>query len=113
MGWAQPSGRRGPGPAFGDPRVMALAGALASCGLIVGGFTNKTLRPRIPGSHRYRVTDSGLRTAIFISRVHTRLLQPGLASLLDEAAVPTPLRRHLDHFTDAVDQIAREHNLAA
>ena len=68
---------------------------------------------RIPGTHRYRVTDTGLRTAIFLSRVHTRLLQPGLAYLLDDGAIPTPLRRHLDRFTDAVDQLARDHNLAA
>ncbi len=26
---------------------MALAGALATCGLIVGGFTTKTLRPLV------------------------------------------------------------------
>ncbi|MGH3975835.1 MAG: hypothetical protein ACRDS9_21270 [Pseudonocardiaceae bacterium] len=68
---------------------------------------------RIPATHRYRVTDRGLRTAIFLSRVHTRLLQPGLAHLLDDAAIPTPLRQHLDRFTDAVDQLARDHHLAA
>ncbi len=47
---ARPSlvdGRRAPALRFGDPRVMALAGALASCALIIGGFTNKTLRPRV------------------------------------------------------------------
>ena len=37
--------RRAPALRFGDPRVMALAGALCSVGLLVGGFTNKTLRP--------------------------------------------------------------------
>lgn len=41
------AGRRAPALRFGDPRVMALAGALATCGLIVGGFTNKTLRPLV------------------------------------------------------------------
>jgi len=49
---ARPSlvdGRRAPALRFGDPRVMALAGALATCGLIVGGFTNKTLRPLVAG----------------------------------------------------------------
>ena len=28
---------------------MALAGALASCGLLVGGFSNQTLRPLVAG----------------------------------------------------------------
>ena len=28
---------------------MALAGALASCGLVVGGFSNQTLRPLVAG----------------------------------------------------------------
>ena len=49
---ARPSledGRRAPALRFGDPRVIALAGALASCGLLVGGFSNKTLRPLVSG----------------------------------------------------------------
>ena len=29
---------------------MALAGALASCGLVVGGFSNQTLRPAAGGA---------------------------------------------------------------
>ena len=68
---------------------------------------------RIPGSHRYQVTDRGLRIAIFLSRVHARLVRPGLSSLLDDAAIPTPLRRHLDRFTTAVHDLAREHKLVA
>ena len=43
------AGRRAPALRFGDPRVMALAGALASCGLVVGGFSNQTLRPLVAG----------------------------------------------------------------
>ncbi len=37
-------GRRAPALRFGDPRVMALAGALSACVLVVGGFTNRSLR---------------------------------------------------------------------
>jgi hypothetical protein len=68
---------------------------------------------RIPGSHRYRVTDHGLRIALFLTRVHTRLLRPGLAQLLDDAAIPTPLRRRFDRFNDAIDNHARETRLIA
>lgn len=39
---------------------------------------------RIPHSHRYRVTDFGLRTALFFTRTYTRILRPGLAQALPE-----------------------------
>ena len=38
---------------------------------------------RIPGSHRYRVTDTGLHHAMLLTHIHTRLLPPGLAQLTD------------------------------
>jgi len=41
------AGRRAPALRFGDPRVMALAGALAMTGNIIGGFSNKSLRPLV------------------------------------------------------------------
>jgi len=34
---------------------------------------------RIPKSHRYRLTATGLRTALFYTRVYARVLRPGLA----------------------------------
>src|SRR6516225_5978426 len=34
---------------------------------------------RIPQSHRYRVTDTGLRIALFFTRTYARILRPGLA----------------------------------
>ena len=42
-------GRRAPGLRFGDPRVMALAGALASTLCAVTGITNESLRALITG----------------------------------------------------------------
>lgn len=38
---------------------------------------------RIPKTHRYRITDTGLHHAMLITHIHTRLLQPGLAQLTD------------------------------
>lgn len=38
---------------------------------------------RIPHSHRYRVTDSGLTTAHFLTAIHDRLLPTRLAQLTD------------------------------
>jgi hypothetical protein len=68
---------------------------------------------RIPGTHRYQVTNHGLHIAIFLTRVHNRVLQPGLTDLLDRQAIPTRPRRHLDQFTNAIDETARQRNLAA
>ena len=38
---------------------------------------------RIPRTHRYRLTDTGLHHAMLLTHVHTRLLLPGLAQLTD------------------------------
>ena len=39
---------------------------------------------RIPHSHRYRVTDLGIRVALFFTKVHGRILRPGLSQLFDD-----------------------------
>jgi hypothetical protein len=44
---------------------------------------------RIPRTHRYQVTDSGLRHALFLTRLHARFLRRGLAEL---TAQPRPSR---------------------
>lgn len=38
---------------------------------------------RIPHSHCYRVTDLGIRVALFFTKVHGRILRPGLSQLFD------------------------------
>jgi hypothetical protein len=38
---------------------------------------------RIPHTHRYRVTDLGVRVALFLTKVHSRILRPGLSQLFD------------------------------
>ena len=69
---------------------------------------------RIPGSHRYRVTDTGLHHAMLLTHVHTRVLQPGLAQLLDPAPPrPTPLRSAARAYQNALDQFVQEAELAA
>ena len=68
---------------------------------------------RIEGTHRYTVTDHGLRLAVYLTRVHRRLLCNGLADLLDQHAIPTPARRALDRFSAAVDRNIHEHRLIA
>jgi hypothetical protein len=69
---------------------------------------------RIPGSHRYRVTDTGLHHAMLLTHVQTRILQPGLAQLLDPAPPgPTRLRAAARAYQNALDQLTGEAELAA
>ena len=49
---------------------------------------------RIPRPHRYRPTETGLRTALFFTRTHARLLRPGGRLLsLDFDRPAHPLKR--------------------
>ena len=108
---------------FGDPRAMALAGALAVFIHAVAGFTNKSLRglvagllgrdyttnqmtydlrrlrvhgliQRIPKTNTYTLTPDGVKAAIFYSKVHDRLLRP-LVAAADQPPAPIELRRAL------------------
>jgi hypothetical protein len=64
---------------------------------------------RIPKTHRYRLTDFGLRTAVFCTRVYARIFRHGIGMVLPTTSpVPNPLLRcfdKLDHEIAAwVDQ---------
>ena len=114
-------GRRSPALRFGDPRVMALLGALC-VGLNALGFTNRSLRAQVshllgvaytanqagydlarlrsnglihrrPSTNTYDLTPDGQRVAIFYTKVHDRLLRPLLAA--DQPPAPIELRHAL------------------
>jgi hypothetical protein len=114
-------GRRSPALRFGDPRVMALLGALC-VGLNALGFTNRSLRAQVshllgvaytvnqasydlsrlrsnglitrrPGTNTYDLTPEGQRVAIFYTKVHDRLLRPLIAA--DQPPAPPEIRRAL------------------
>src|SRR6267154_2329861 len=54
---------------------------------------------RIPKTFRYRVTQFGLRVALFFTRTYTRLLRPGLAAALPEKpSLETSLQRAFDNL---------------
>jgi hypothetical protein len=125
----QPSvvdGQRSPALRFGDPRVMALAGALAIAPTLVPGFTNRTLRARVSAflgspysqaqasydlrrlrleglvvrlehSITYVLTADGQRVAISYTKVHNRLLRPLLAA--DRPPAPLPVDRRFAPWT--------------
>jgi len=69
---------------------------------------------RIPKTHRYRVTDLGMRIAVFFTRALNRLLRPTLAGIMPEAPPGTDrLRRDFDRLQAAIDNRIREVKLAA
>ena len=50
---------------------------------------------RLPKTHRYRLTDDGLRTALFYTRVYSRILRPAMAPIIPATSANSPasLRR--------------------
>jgi hypothetical protein len=64
---------------------------------------------RIPHTFRYHVTDTGLRTALFLTRVHDRVLRTGLAEITDPSPpLPTPLRHAARTYEAAIADLARQ-----
>ena len=133
-------GRRTPALRFGDPRVMALAGALCQTLLAATGFTNKNLRVliagllgtaytpgqmtydlrrlrlgglirRLPHTNRYTLTEDGIRIAVFYTKVYNRLLVPLTAA--NQAQAPPELRGALAAITRHVDDYANRARLPA
>jgi len=125
-------GRRTPALRFGDPRVMALAGALCATLLAAAGITNKNLRalmtgllaaPYTPGqmtydlrrlrlaglirriehANRYVLTPDGVKMAVFYAKLHNRLLRPLMAA--DQPQAPPGLRQALR----AIDQHVQDY----
>ena len=69
---------------------------------------------RIPHTFRYRVTRTGLRSAMFLTRVHDRVLRTGLAEITDPSPpAPTALRAADRTYQAALDDLTRKASLAA
>ena len=125
-------GRRAPALRFGDPRVQALAGALANVLFAATAITNKSLRAlmagllaspysmnqasydlarlrlnglitRVPDHNRYTLTPDGQQFAIFYTKIHDRVLRPLLAAR-DQPHAPPHLRAALHTIDQAIDQ---------
>lgn len=68
---------------------------------------------RTPSSFSYRVTNFGLRVALFLTRTYNRLLRPGLAAALPTlSSIPTPLHRAFDALTAQIDSAIKQAQLA-
>ena len=119
---ADAEGRRTPALRFGDPRVTALAGALAATLTAATGITSKSLRALITGllhasytpgqmtydlrrlrlaglidriehTNGYILTPDGIKFAVFYTKLHNRLLRPLTAA--NDPPAPLPLRQAL------------------
>jgi predicted MarR family transcription regulator len=69
---------------------------------------------RLSGRHRYQLTDQGVRTAMFYTRVYHRILRPGLAVLSPEAIDQVAaLNRRFTAMNDAINSWCDKAKLAA
>jgi hypothetical protein len=69
---------------------------------------------RIPGTHRYRVLDYGLRATLFFSRSYARILRPGLAIVMPQKLPDdSRLRAAFDNLETAMNRWCEEAKLAA
>jgi hypothetical protein len=68
---------------------------------------------RIPHTHRYAVTDDGLRAAVVLTQTQNRLLGPALAATVDPQTDFPALHRKLDQLQNLLDDYAKRQGLAA
>src|SRR5262249_54052996 len=68
-------------------------GRLAALASVPAGARDEVATTFRDGTHRSRVADIGLRTALFFTRTHARVLCPGLASVLPRPPSTAALRR--------------------
>jgi len=69
---------------------------------------------RIPNSHRYRVTESGGRAALFCTRTINRILRAGLAEVMPpNAETDTTLRRCFDRLNNAIEEWLEQQKVPA
>ena len=136
---ADADGRRTPALRFGDPRVMALAGALCAVVHTITGFTNRSLRAqvstqpgmpytmsqmsydlrrlrlkglitRLPHSNTYVLTFDGIRVAVFYTKLQNRLLRPLLEA--DKPPAPIDARRALATLQRCVNEYVHHARIA-
>ena len=138
------AGLPAPALKFGQPRVTALLNALCHFLWTADGLTNAQLRPlvacllgtpyttrqmgydlrrlirkglltRLDQQHRYVLTPYGRRVALFLTKVHARVLRPGLQALDLRfiAQVPPPLRTTFTALDRAIDAHIAEAQIAA
>jgi predicted MarR family transcription regulator len=62
----------------------------------------KGLIERIGKSHRYHLTDLGIKVVTFFTKLYHRLFAPGLAAVLPDQAFPSDLANALNRVTEVL-----------
>jgi len=68
---------------------------------------------RIPRTHTYLVTDSGLRTALFLTKLYSRVLRPGSAPQASASRDASPHSPGLQRLHAALDRLISDARIAA
>lgn len=69
---------------------------------------------RIKRTHRYRVTPSGMRVALFLTKLHARILRPGLVTALRPDVAGSPmLLRAFQQFDKALNSWLAQARIAS
>lgn len=69
---------------------------------------------RVPGTHRYQVTDTGTRYALFLAKLQARLIPQGLTELLDQnSPQPTALARAHKAYDKALHHLCAQNRIAS
>lgn len=70
---------------------------------------------RIPGTHRYEVTPEGLRICLFLTKVHVRVIRPGVSEFMDGCpkAPNRPVANAMRQLDRSMEQLIAEAKLAA
>jgi hypothetical protein len=69
---------------------------------------------RLPKTHRYRLTDQGLRTALLYTRVYSRILRPAMAPTIPGTCATSPASlRQFNAAKAAVDSWCDQANIGA
>ena len=72
----------------------------------------KGLIARIPGTNRHTVTTSGLRAALFYTKVQLRILRPGMASVVEDVKnYPRLLRSALRQIDKEINKMCEQARL--
>jgi hypothetical protein len=101
------------------PLVADLQG-LAHDQYTTGQLTYDLRRPRlkgiiwrVPNSQRYLLTPYGRKVALFFTRLHARVFQPGFAALDPAGPIPSALAEALSQVEREIDRLIDEAGLAA
>lgn len=126
------NGQRASALRLTDKRVRALFSALACQVFAAGELTNKTLRSRvaqllnrdytssqmsydlrrlrlkgllerIPGTHRYRLTEMGSKIVVFFTKLYERVFRPGLAACVSGHPLSYVLAEALETVAAEID----------